>query len=149
MELAERLGVPLVLEYNGSEIWAKRNWGQGDLPLADTPASPLRTRNLRDASLVVVVSEVLGDQVLEMGIPSERVLVNPNGVDVERLRRSATSTLPPGASGSGCDEAPTVGFVGTFGLWHGVKVLPAMIDEVARARPDVALASRRRRPPPR
>ena len=38
---------------------------------------------------------------------------------------------------TGRPQAPTVGFIGTFGLWHGVKVLPEMIDAVARERPDV------------
>ena len=36
----------------------------------------------------------------------------------------------------GRTDAPTVGFIGTFGLWHGVKVLPAMIDAVRALRPD-------------
>ena len=34
-------------------------------------------------------------------------------------------------------EAPTVGFIGTFGLWHGVRVLPEIIAGVASARDDV------------
>ena len=29
---------------------------------------------------------------------------------------------------------PTVGFIGTFGLWHGVKLLPALIEAVPGAR---------------
>jgi glycosyltransferase involved in cell wall biosynthesis len=136
MELAERLGVPLVLEYNGSEVWANRNWGQGELDLADRLIA-LEDANVRAASLVVVVSEVLKDQVLEMGIPAERVLVNPNGVDAERLSRYREVDAAAWRERLELDEAPTVGFVGTFGLWHGVKVLPAMIDEVARTRPDV------------
>ena len=27
-----RLGVPLILEFNGSEIWAERHWGSGQVP---------------------------------------------------------------------------------------------------------------------
>jgi glycosyltransferase involved in cell wall biosynthesis len=136
MELAKRLGVPLVLEYNGSEVWAKRNWGEGDFQLADRLIA-LEDANVRAASLVVVVSEVLKDQVLEMGIPAEGVLVNPNGVDAERLSRYREIDAAGWRERLELDEAPTVGFVGTFGLWHGVKVLPAMIEEAARTRPDV------------
>ena len=32
LELARRLDVPLVLEFNGSEIWAERHWGSGRVP---------------------------------------------------------------------------------------------------------------------
>src|ERR1035441_8286667 len=33
LELARRLDVPLVLEFNGSEIWVERHWGSGRLRL--------------------------------------------------------------------------------------------------------------------
>jgi glycosyltransferase involved in cell wall biosynthesis len=38
--------------------------------------------------------------------------------------------------GRGRPEAPTVGFIGTFGLWHGVRLLPSIIGAVAAERPD-------------
>ena len=51
--LARRLGVPLVLEYNGSEVWVARNWGRPlryeGLALAAEEAS------LRHARLVVTI----------------------------------------------------------------------------------------------
>ena len=31
-------------------------------------------------------------------------------------------------------QAPTVGFIGTFGPWHGVKLLPALVEAVPEAR---------------
>jgi glycosyltransferase involved in cell wall biosynthesis len=136
MELAERLGVPLVLEYNGSEVWAKRNWGQGEPQLAERLVA-LEAANLRAASLVVVVSDVLRDQILEMGITGERVLVNPNGVDAERCGQYREIDAATWRRRLGLNEALTVGFVGTFGLWHGVNVLPQMIEELARTVPEV------------
>jgi glycosyltransferase involved in cell wall biosynthesis len=135
LSLARRLGVPLILEFNGSEIWTERHWGGGRVPLVRT-LSALERRNLVDATLVVVVSEVLRDQLVEEGIHAERVLVNPNGVDVDAL--APLRVQPPAAwrAQLGLPEAPTVGFIGTFGLWHGVKLLPAMVDAVRRERPD-------------
>lgn len=130
LDLAQRLHVPFVLEFNGSEIWAARNWGLGRVPLADTLLA-MEERNLRDASLIVVVSEVLKEQlVAERGIPAEKVLVNPNGVDVDALEPLRERSPAQWRAATGRPEAPTVGFVGTFGLWHGVKLLPAMIDAV-------------------
>ncbi len=77
---------------------------------------------------------------------AERILVNPNGVDAERARRAARADGPrQWRAATGRAEAPTVGFVGTFGFWHGVKVLPAMI-EARRARASRrALGADRRR----
>ncbi|HLH14658.1 MAG TPA: glycosyltransferase family 4 protein [Solirubrobacteraceae bacterium] len=135
LELARRQRVPLVLEFNGSEIWTERNWGSGRVPLVRTLAA-LERRNLLDASLIVVVSQPLKQQLLEQGIEAERVLVNPNGVDVEEL--AAARAHPPAHWRSLLElpQAPTVGFVGTFGLWHGVKLLPEMVARVAERRED-------------
>jgi glycosyltransferase involved in cell wall biosynthesis len=135
LELARRLGVPLVLEFNGSEIWAERNWGSGRLPLPGTLAA-LERRNLLDASLIVVVSKRLEEQLIEEGIEPERVLVNPNGVDVDALAEARADPPAQQRTRAKLAQAPTIGFVGTFGLWHGVKLLPEMIERVAELRDD-------------
>jgi glycosyltransferase involved in cell wall biosynthesis len=135
LELAHALKVPLVLEFNGSEIWTERNWGSGSVPLANTLVA-LERRNLLDASLIVVVSRPLKEQLVEMGIDPERVLVNPNGVDVGELSEARALTPTDWRAREQLPLAPTVGFVGTFGLWHGVKLLPELIDRVAERRPD-------------
>ena len=136
LELARRLQVPLILEFNGSEIWTERQWGSGHVPFAEALGA-LERRNVHDASLVVVVSQVLKDELVADGVDPDRVLVNPNGVDVDRL--AEVRALDPAAwrARLGKPEAPTVGFVGTFGLWHGVRVLPGIIDAVRRQRDDV------------
>jgi len=136
LEAARRLGVPLVLEFNGSEIWTDKHWGAGELQHVEL-LSALERRNLESASLVVVVSDVLKEQLAEHGIPAEKVLVNPNGVDVDRLAPLREGTAAQWRERCGLPEAPTVGFIGTFGLWHGVLLLPDMIERVAAAKPDV------------
>jgi glycosyltransferase involved in cell wall biosynthesis len=83
-----------------------------------------------------VVSDVLREAVVEHGVPAERVLVNPNGVDVERLAPLRERSAPEWRSAAGRPEAPTVGFIGTFGPWHGVLLLPELVEAVATARPD-------------
>jgi glycosyltransferase involved in cell wall biosynthesis len=136
LELARRLGVPLILEFNGSEIWAEQQWGSGHVPFADTLAA-LERRHLHDASLVVVVSDVLRDQLVEQGVDADRILVNPNGVDVAALAPARAHAPAEWRRRLGRPEAPTVGFIGTFGLWHGVRVLPEIMERVASARGDV------------
>ena len=135
LEAARRLGVPLVLEFNGSEIWADKHWGQGQLRNLDL-LEPLERRNVAAASLVVVVSEVLKDQLREQGLDPDRVLVNPNGVDVDALSDVRAVAPAEWRRRLGLADAPTIGFIGTFGLWHGVLELPEMVERVAQQEPD-------------
>ena len=74
--LRQSLGLPLVLEYNGSEAWAAANWGDR-LVLHDMAIST-ESAALRNADLVVTVSKVLAEEVVAAGVPQERVLVYPN-----------------------------------------------------------------------
>jgi len=133
--LARRFGVPLVLEYNGSEVWIADHW---DRPFrwrrlfVDTEEA-----NLRHADLIVVVSEVLRDGLLARGIEPMRVVVRPNGVDPDRFH--------PDVDGSavrrrhGLDGRIVVGFVGTFGMWHGAPVLARAARRILAERPELRL----------
>ena len=136
LELARRMNVPLVLEYNGSELWIQKHWGSGrEIQMFDT-ISALEEHNVREASLIVVVSDVLKEQLTGEGIDPARVLVNPNGVDVDRVERFRSESPAHWRADAGLSEAPTIGFVGSFGLWHGVKVLPAMAEHLAALVPE-------------
>jgi glycosyltransferase involved in cell wall biosynthesis len=58
------------------------------------------------------------------------VLVNPNGVDVDALARYREGSPETWRRRAGLPDRPTVGFVGTFGAWHGVELLPALVAAV-------------------
>jgi glycosyltransferase involved in cell wall biosynthesis len=133
LDLANRLGVPLVLEFNSSELWTERHWSGGRMPLRRA-FGRLERRNLRDASLIVVVSNALRNSVVAEGTASERVLVNPNGVDIDELEPLRRKTAAQWRVHAGLPDEPSVGFVGTFGRWHGVKLLPALADAVPDCR---------------
>ena len=60
--LSRRQGVPLVLEYNGSELWMSRNWGARLRYGALTERVELL--NLKGADVVVVVSRALRDELV-------------------------------------------------------------------------------------
>ena len=116
-------GVPLFLEYNGSEVWMGKHWDRGDmLPLL----ARFERLNLAAAARIFVVAEVERRNLVRAGIPDEKIIVNPNGVDTEKFR--------PGVGGDavrrelGLAEGETLaGFVGTFGPWHGVLTLAQAI----------------------
>jgi len=125
---ARRLDVPLVLEYNGSEVWVARNWGR---PLRyERLALDAEAASLRHARLVVTISEALADELVARGIERERVVWHPNGVDAERFdptRFTDADRRALRARHGIADDAVLVTFVGTFGQWHGVDVLARAI----------------------
>jgi glycosyltransferase involved in cell wall biosynthesis len=126
--LRERLDLPLVLEFNGSEVWAQRHWGER--LRFEALSDRIERANLRHADLVVVVSQALVDQAVWLGASRERVLFYPNAIDPgvfdpasfaseDRARARAELGVPA--------DATLLTFVGTFGLWHGTDVLAAAI----------------------
>jgi glycosyltransferase involved in cell wall biosynthesis len=129
--LRDELKVPLVLEFNGSEVWAQRNWGE---PLKlEALGNAVERVSLRHADLVVTVSQPLVEQAVARGAARERVLFYPNGIDPQVFdparftaqdRRSARQEL--GVPEDGC----LLTFVGTFGTWHGTDVLAAAIRKL-------------------
>ncbi|HEV8122347.1 MAG TPA: glycosyltransferase family 4 protein, partial [Candidatus Polarisedimenticolia bacterium] len=130
--LSRRLGVPLVLEFNGSEVWIADHW---DRPYRHRDLfRDTETVNLEHADLIVVVSEVLRDGLIQRGVAEDRVVVRPNGVDPERYRPD----LDGGAVRRrlGLEGSVVVGFVGTFGMWHGAKVLARAARSVLAQRPE-------------
>ncbi|HEU4510982.1 MAG TPA: glycosyltransferase family 4 protein [Pyrinomonadaceae bacterium] len=118
---------PLFLEYNGSEVWVGRHWDRvGSLDLLER----YERLNLDAAARIFVVSDVERRNLEARGVRAEKIVVNPNGVDVERFR--------PGAGGAdarrelGIGERDVVaGFVGTFGPWHGVEKLAEAIKAIS------------------
>lgn len=111
-------GLPLALEYNGSEVWVGRQWDPiGQLWLLKR----FESLNQRAADLIFVVSEVERRNLIDAGVRPAKIVVNPNGVDPDRFHpecggREIRRLL-------GVDDKTVIGFVGTFGPWHGAPVL--------------------------
>jgi glycosyltransferase involved in cell wall biosynthesis len=133
VEASLRTGRPLFLEYNGSEVWVGQHWDRtGMLALL----ARCERLNLGGAMRIFVVSDVDRRNLVRAGVPEQKIVVNPNGVDVERFR--------PGAGGERvreelgiADDVVLAGFVGTFGPWHGARTLAEaikLIPDEARIR---------------
>jgi glycosyltransferase involved in cell wall biosynthesis len=111
-------GRPLLLEFNGSEVWVSQHWDPVGLVWL---LKRIERLNLDAADLIFVVSEVERRNLIATGVGPRRIIVNPNGVDTERFR--------PGCGGKdvrlslGIDDRVVIGFLGTFGPWHGAPVL--------------------------
>jgi glycosyltransferase involved in cell wall biosynthesis len=131
LQAAQELDVPFVVEFNGSMTWMSRHWGK-PLP-RESLADRIELAVLRGADLVVVVSRALRDEIVTRGVDPAAILVNANGVDVDRYN--------PKVDGSGVrdrlrlGDSLVVGFIGTFEPWHGAEILADAFAELVRLEP--------------
>jgi glycosyltransferase involved in cell wall biosynthesis len=120
-------GLPLALEFNGSEVWLSRQWDPVDQIWL---LKRFERLNLHAADLIFVVTEVEQRNLIDARVDAQKIVVNPNGVDVDRFR--------PDRGGAelrrvlGIQGKTVIGFVGTFGPWHGAPMLAEAAKLVAR-----------------
>lgn len=136
--LANWLHVPLVLEYNGSEVWVAQHWDPTRMATLLRLAEEV---SIRSASLLVVVSSALRDDLLAIGISENRILVNPNGVDPDQFRVPCDRRSVRQELGLAPDDV-VICFVGSFSYWHGVGVLAEAIRLLLEKQNHVAPKSR-------
>ncbi len=135
--LCRELGVPYIVEYNGSEISMRRSF-EGTGYRFEEIYRKAEALAFRQATLITVVSEVLKRELAARGIDPARILVNPNGADVRRYAPPAAGERQALRHSLGWDDSHTVvGFTGTFGGWHGIDVLSAALPAICRARPGI------------
>ena len=124
-------GRPLFLEYNGSEVWVGRHWDRvNNLDMLER----YERLNLTAATRIFVVSEVDRTNLEQAGVAAEKIIVNPNGVDPKVFRPGVGGGDVRAEVGLGPKEQ-LVGFVGSFGPWHGVLVLAEAIKMIPAALP--------------
>jgi glycosyltransferase involved in cell wall biosynthesis len=131
--VSRRMRLPLVLEYNGSEVWVARHWGR---PLRyESLAERAEETSLRHAHLVVTVSRVLRDELIQRGVEPERIVCYPNCVD-EKLydpaRFGAYNRRALRREHRIPDDALVAAFIGTFGRWHGAEVFAAAAAQLVQ-----------------
>lgn len=141
--ISRALGVPLVIEYNGSEVWVSAHWGT---PLRFSRiAAMIEDANLRHAHLVVVVSDVLREELIKRGIAEQRILFYPNCIDpavFDPARFSSDDQAAVRRRYAIPSDAVVCTFLGTFGPWHGADVLARVIARMATRRLDWLRARR-------
>jgi glycosyltransferase involved in cell wall biosynthesis len=134
VELAERLGVPLLLEVNAPLTLEAAKYRE--LVLRRT-AEELERVVFARAGALLVVSRELELHARRGGAAAERIHVLPNGVDAERFH--------PGVSASGVRSRHglagrrVVGFVGSLKRWHDLDTLLEGVRRLAREDPGVRL----------
>ncbi|MDZ4803842.1 MAG: glycosyltransferase family 4 protein, partial [Candidatus Eisenbacteria bacterium] len=131
--LSRRLGIPLILEANHTEVGAKAMWSR----LQFRRLGELMERvAFESADAIVAVSTIGAKALVGVGADRARILVNPNGVDPQTFR--------PDINGSALRERlgfrPSdivCGFLGTFTRWHGVLFLAEQVAPLVARHPDI------------
>jgi glycosyltransferase involved in cell wall biosynthesis len=117
-----------VLEYNGSEVWIAKHWD----PTRFLPwLSICEEISLAAAALITVVSDALKNELIERGIPEDRILVNPNAVDPDIFHPDCGGHEIRRQLGFAPNQV-VVGFIGSFSYWHGIGVLQEAIRVLLR-----------------
>jgi glycosyltransferase involved in cell wall biosynthesis len=133
--LSRATGIPLIVEYNGSEVWVARNWSYG-VQFRKT-AEMSEEVLLRHAHLIVTISDPLREELVARGVDPARIVTYPNGVDSDMFdpdRFSSEANTALRTSLGLKASAKVVTFVGTFGHWHGAEVLASAIGSLVADR---------------
>lgn len=133
VSLKDRYKIPYVCEYNGSFPWMARNWGGRKL-FHEKILTCIELLNLHAADLIVVVSQPMKDELVERGIDAGKILVNPNGVDPDRYSPMVNES--PVRTQYGLSGKRVIGFIGTFGKWHGAEVLAEAFGILVKKYPE-------------
>jgi glycosyltransferase involved in cell wall biosynthesis len=126
--LSLQLNIPLILEYNGSEVWVAKNWGRA-LRYHDA-AVKAEEVCLKHAHLIVTISKVLKQELIDRGINANKIVCYPNCIDPTMFNPqlfSKETTLSLRQKHHLTQDAFVFTFVGTFGPWHGVDILAKTI----------------------
>ncbi len=121
IKYALRHNLPFVLEYNGSEVWISNKWGGRKLK-ASNLSEKIEMLTFEKADLITCVSAPLKDQLIDLGISASKIIVNPNGVNPEMYSPDVDGRNIRKKIGIS-DSTVLIGFIGTFGPWHGAELL--------------------------
>lgn len=127
-------GIPWIVEVNAPLVDEQRTFR--DLHF-DSVAHGLERLVFREADALVVPSEELRHHIEgRLGAPRKRVLVLPNGVDLELFATAAP--LSPSAA-KRLEDRFVVAFCGTLKPWHGIERLLAAFEKLSNSIPEAHL----------
>jgi glycogen(starch) synthase len=137
--VAKRHGIPIVYEIRA--FWEDAAVGNG----TGTEGSPrywltrqLETHAVRNADAVAVICEGLRSDLATRGIDPAKIIVSPNGVDMDQFGTPVPRD-PALTAQLGLEGADVVGFIGSFYDYEGLDDLIAAMPRLVRARPRAKL----------
>jgi glycosyltransferase involved in cell wall biosynthesis len=158
VEIARELNRPIVIELNAPPALEHATYRSRCI---QELAAQVERWTLMQADLVLAVSAELCNYVIELGVDPDRVHVFPNGVDSalfypksscangadRKMPASSQAWLNFGkgsgvednAKPAGVDGSPVLGFVGGLRPWHGVEILPRLVERLRARHPRIRM----------
>lgn len=139
IKIARKYKVPLVLEWNGSDLWVAQKYDGQKLSYLSI-AEKIEKLNLENAALITCVSEELKRDLVKKGISEKKIIANANGVDTAKFNPDVADHEI--RERYGLEGRIVVGFVGSFAKFHGADILIKAFGELlnnSNLREDVSL----------
>jgi glycosyltransferase involved in cell wall biosynthesis len=124
IDAARRAGVAFVLRVEALEIREEASWGVRRNGYGRLAEKLGELRIMRRADLIASVSDVLDGQLEAVGVPRDRRVVIPNGVDIDAFSPGASD--PELRRRHGLDGRFAIGWVGGFRPFHGLEMVPEL-----------------------
>lgn len=139
LAIARRRRLPLVYEIRA--FWEDAAVGNGTGTVGSARYRATRAVEswaCRRADAIAVICEGLRGDLIARGLPQDKIIVSPNGVDLglfgQPLARDAAL-----AEELGLAEAEVIGFIGSFYDYEGLDDLIAAMPQLVAARPKARL----------
>ncbi len=98
----------------------------------------LETKVFRQADAITTICEGLKQDIIDRGIPAEKITVIPNAVDIERFsaknRKDQSLALD-----LGLQDKIVLGFIGSFYAYEGLTLLVRSLPTILAEKPDIRL----------
>lgn len=130
IKYALEYNIPFVLEYNSSEVWTSKQWGGNKLKFIDF-SERVEKLLLEKSDLITCVSKPLKQQLIEQGVDESKIIVTPNGVDTEKYNPAISGKFIRNKYNINREKV-VIGFIGTFGKWHGAEVLAEAFAQLVK-----------------
>lgn len=135
--LAKKYNVPLIKYVHAPIVWEASKWGVKRYCWGAL-LEKLEIRSLKSADVVLVVSKEVKQKLVQMGIPVEKILISPMGVNPELF---ANNTLKPAdlRLEFQFENKLILGWIGSFRAFHGIKQVIKAFNKVVLEFPEVRL----------
>jgi PEP-CTERM/exosortase A-associated glycosyltransferase len=139
LRAARRLGLPLIYEIRA--FWEDAAVGNGTGRAGSVVyrlTRALESYVIGRADAISVICEGLRTDLVHRGVPAEKIMVAPNGVDLDLFGHPA----PPDAALAarlGIDGNDVIGYIGSFYDYEGLDDLIASMPMLVARRPDAVL----------
>ncbi|WP_271299380.1 TIGR04063 family PEP-CTERM/XrtA system glycosyltransferase [Sphingomonas sp. CV7422] len=139
LRVARQRGLPLVYEIRAFWEDAAVGNGTGREGSARYRATrALESWAVQRADAVAVICDGLRDDLIARGIDREKIVVSPNGVDLDLFGEPAARDAAL-ADSLGLGDAETIGFIGSFYDYEGLDDLIAAMPALVATRPKARL----------